>query len=305
MYSIGVDIGGSHIAACVYNHATRALQRETLVYRKVNTASSREEIIGEWTAAITACRGKAAVDIHGIGIAMPGPFDYFEGICLIREVGKLEDLYGVNIRMALAANLEVEPSCIRFINDATAFSIAEAMSGRASAYRRTVAITLGTGLGSSFLVDGKPVIKGGNVPDGGFLYNQRYENGLADDAFSTRGIKARYHALSGKEVADVKTLCEIVSCDKNAQRTLETFGATLGRFLHPYLYSFSAEVLVIGGNIAKAFHCFGPALTQALPDMEVYVSQYGEEAAMIGGALLMDDVYYHSITDTIRLMSSS
>lgn len=305
MYVIGVDIGGSHITACVYNHSANALQQESLVYRKVNTESSRDEILREWADTITACRERLDVDIRGIGIAMPGPFNYYEGISLVNGVEKLQDLYGVNIRISLAERLGIAPSQIRFINDATAFSIAEAMAGGVAAYSRIVAITLGTGFGSSFLVSGKPVIDGGTVPDGGFLYNQLYNGELADDVFSTRGIKARYHALSGTEVQDVKTLCETVDHDAYAKRTFQEFGQNLGEFLYPYLSRFSAEALVVGGNIAKAFAYFGPAMTQKLPNVSIYVSQHGEQAAVIGSALLLDDDYYHSIEHTIKLMSTT
>lgn len=305
MYVIGVDIGGSHITACVYNHSANALEEASLVYRKVNTASSKDEILREWADTITACRERLPVDIRGIGIAMPGPFNYYEGISMVNGVGKLQDLYGVNVRQSLAERLGLAPSQIRFINDATAFSIAEAMTGGASAHSRTVAITLGTGFGSSFLVDGKPVIESDSVPDGGFLYNKQYNDLLADDVFSTRGIKARYRALCGIEISDVKTLCEIVGDDECAQRTFREFGKNLGEFLFPYLSRFSAEALVVGGNIAKAFVHFGPAMKQKLENVPIYVSQYGEQAAMIGSALLLDDGYYDSIAHTIKRMSTT
>lgn len=304
MYSIGVDIGGSHITACVYNHATHKLQQETLVHNKVDPHSSRDEIIKNWVRTLAACRDKLDAEIRGVGIAMPGPFDYYNGISLIRELGKLQALYRVNIREELAGKLRIAPHQIRFINDATAFSIAEAIVGRASSYHRTVAITLGTGFGSSFVVGGKPVIQDKDVPQGGFLYNQYYGNRLADDVFSTRGIIDRYQTLSGKEASNVKALCERIPEDYHAQQTFETFGASLGEFLKPYLSGFSAEVLVLGGNIAKAFPYFGAALTQQLAGTEVYISEFGEEAAMIGGALLVEDTYYSSIGPTIRLMNT-
>lgn len=304
MYVIGVDIGGSHITACGYSLSRKALASESLVYRKVNTASSQDEILREWADAIAACRQRIGVDINGIGIAMPGPFNYHQGISMVNGVGKLQDLYGVNVRQALARRLGIAAPQIRFINDATAFSIAEAMMGDAAAYSRVVAITLGTGFGSSFLIDGKPVIDGRTVPEGGFLYNQYYDDRLSDDVFSTRGLKARYHTLSGREIADVKTLCETVVDDDHARQTFQGFGRDLGEFLRPYLTRFSAEALIVGGNIAKAFLYFGPAMTEALENVPVFVSQHGEQAAVIGSALLLDDDYYHSIARTIKLMST-
>ena len=36
-------------------------------------------------------------EVKAIGIAIPGPFDYVNGICLIKGVAKYENLYGFNI----------------------------------------------------------------------------------------------------------------------------------------------------------------------------------------------------------------
>lgn len=305
MYSIGVDIGGGHITACGYNHTTNELACEFLTYREVDTRASRAHIIQEWSIALETCRQKISEPVDGIGIAMPGPFDYYRGVSLIRGVEKLESLYRVDIRAALSESLRVAPDRIRFINDATAFSIAEARIGLACGHPRAVAITLGTGFGSSFLIDGKPVVQGDHVPEGGYLYNQSYKGELADNVFSSRGIAALYRARSGAVVANVKALCERVPHDAEAQATFEAFGQSLGEFLRPYLLGFSADILVVGGNIAHAFPFFGEALKQQLPGVEARVSRLGEQAAMIGGALLLDDAYFKTISSTVKQMSSS
>lgn len=305
MYCIGVDIGGGHITACGYNQSTNELACEFLTYREVDTRASREHILQEWSTAIETCRHKISQPVGGIGIAMPGPFDYYRGVSLIRGVEKLESLYGVDIRSELAEKLKLAPDRIRFINDATAFSIAEARIGVASGHRRVIAITLGTGFGSSFLIDGKPVVKGDHVPDGGYLYNQYYGEELADNVFSSRGITALYQARSGNVVANVKALCERIPDDAHAQSTFTAFGKSLGEFLHPHVTDFSAEIVVVGGNIANAFPFFGEALKRQLPGIDVRVSRLGEQAAMIGGALLLDDAYFKMIGSTLKLMSSS
>ena len=37
MHSIGVDIGGSHITACIYDHTSKSIATDSLIYRKVNS----------------------------------------------------------------------------------------------------------------------------------------------------------------------------------------------------------------------------------------------------------------------------
>lgn len=302
MYSIGADIGGSHISCGMYEHSNKGLIKETLVYHKVNSKGSKNEIIDTWVKAISKTIELAKVPIEGIGVAMPGPFNYYEGISLISEVDKLESLYGVNIRQELAEKLNTEPLKIRFINDATAFSIAEALIGKAAGYRRSVAITLGTGFGSSFLKDGQPVVEGEKIPDGGFLYDKPYGDQLADDVFSTRGIKKKYQELSTNEVNNVKELCERIGKDEKAKMVFKWFGMELGNFLKPYLDDFDTEVLVVGGNIGKAYEHFKDELVQQLPGVVIYVSDFGEEAAIIGSALLLDNKYYSELKPTLKLM---
>ncbi|WP_051935791.1 ROK family protein [Salegentibacter sp. Hel_I_6] len=302
MYSIGVDIGGSHITSCMYEHSNNKLNSKTLVHSKVDTKASKEEILKIWIYTISKTIELAQVPIKGVGLAMPGPFDYFEGISLISKVDKFESLYRVNIRLELAKSLHIEPSEIRFINDATAFSITEALIGQATNHKRSIAITLGTGFGSSFLVNGQPIMDGKNVPQGGFLYDKWHEGHLADDLFSTRGIIKKYKELSGREVMNVKELYERSARDRNAKKVFQCFGTELGKFLKPYIVDFESSIIVLGGNIAKAFAHFEEELLLELPEVKVCVSNFGEEAAIIGSALLLDDIYYEDLKPCLKLM---
>ncbi|NDV43778.1 ROK family protein [Flagellimonas sediminis] len=303
MYSIGVDVGGSHITSCVYNHKTRKLEKETLSNKKVDPQDSKTKIIDNWVACISETIRNSAEDINGIGMAMPGPFDYYNGICKIANVDKLQSLYNVNIRLELSERLKIKPTYIRFINDASAFSIAEALIGPASVYNKIVAITLGTGLGASFLINGRPIMKDKSVPESGYLYNQYYHNTLADELFSTRGIINAYANRTGKSATNVKDLSEEAKTNGHTRKVFEDFGTRLGDFIRPYLNDFDAEALVLGGNISKAFDLFGPSLQEQLGRIpQIYVSEFGEEAAIIGSALLLDEDYYSEIKEDLKLM---
>lgn len=302
MYSIGVDIGGSHITSCMFEHTDKVLLKNSLVSNKVNTRASKNEIIRDWVSTISKTIELSGKVASGIGIAMPGPFKYYEGISLILEVDKLDALYEVNIREELARELKFNSTQIRFINDASAFSIAEALIGPASKYQKAVAITLGTGLGSSFSLNGQPVINAENVPQGGFLYNQSFGNFIADDIFSTRGILNRYKELSGKSIKNVRELSERASEEECAKEVFSWFGRELGKFLAPYLIEFEAEVMVLGGNISKANSFFIQDLKEQIPGTKIYISQFGEEASIIGSALLLEDNFYKKLIPTLKLM---
>ena len=50
MFSIGVDVGGSHIAVCGFDHLNKCLIRETHSYEKINPNGSKDEIAGFFKA---------------------------------------------------------------------------------------------------------------------------------------------------------------------------------------------------------------------------------------------------------------
>ncbi len=56
------------------------------------------------------------------------------------RVGKIDALYGVNLRHALACRMDIEPEAIRFANDASAFALGELGFGLAKAAPRAMFI---------------------------------------------------------------------------------------------------------------------------------------------------------------------
>jgi glucokinase len=302
MYTIGADVGGSHISTCLFEHSNKVLISESMVVKKVNRNASKEDIISDWADAITLTRKTLKEKIKGVGVAMPGPFDYYNGISLIKGVDKFESLYQVSIRKALSEKIDIHPRDIRFINDASAFTIAETSIGEAQNFDRCVGITLGTGFGSCFSENGQPILKRHDVPLGGFLYDKPHDGRIADEFFSTRGIIKAYFDRTGKSCGSVLQLSLKAENDIDARETFSEFGKRLGLFLSPYLQTFDAKIIVLGGNICRAYHLFSASLQQQLSSYKIYVSSYGEKAAMIGAARLLDDRYYEKIEQTLKDM---
>lgn len=302
MYTIGADVGGSHISTCLFEHSNKVLIPESMVIKKVNRNGSKEDIISEWADAITLTRKTVKEKIKGVGLAMPGPFDYYNGISLIKGVDKFESLYQVSIRDALSKKIDINPDDIRFINDASAFTIAETLIGEAKNFDRCVGITLGTGFGSCFSDEGQPILKRHDVPTGGFLYDKPHNGQIADEIFSTRGIIRAHFERTGKLYESVLQVALNAENDRDARETFSEFGKQLGLFLLPYLQAFDAKIIVLGGNICRAYHLFSASLHQQLPGYRIYVSSYGEKAAMIGAARLLDDHYYRQIEHRLKDM---
>src|SRR5512147_2288322 len=100
--AIGADIGGSHISCAAVDLEAGKVLRDTFSERAVNNEAQATEIISGWASCLRDVLNRIpAENIKGIGFAMPGPFDYVNGICLIKGVAKYENLYGFNIADAV------------------------------------------------------------------------------------------------------------------------------------------------------------------------------------------------------------
>jgi len=293
-FSIGCDIGGSHISCGIVDVASGYIEENSLVSVKVDNSSKSEVIIKAWTEAIELCMKQLPEEgeFFGIGIAIPGPFDYENGIGLYDNSNqKFEYLKDVNLRMELSEKLKLPTKKIKFINDATAFALGSFWYGSGKGYNKTVTITLGTGFGSSFINDGKAIEEGPSVPDSGCLWHIPYKNGIADDYFSTRWFVEKYNDSYNAKVEGVREIAEKAKQgDINAKGLFNLFGENLADCLSPHLKNFEAEVVILGGNIAEAFNLFEPSLLKNLQirnvKIDIKVSKLKESAAMLGAAAL-------------------
>lgn len=238
---------------------------------------------------------------------MPGPFDYVNGICLIRGVPKYEKLYGVNVGRAISSRLGLPCNCrVRFMNDASSFAVGEAWAGKAADYRKMMAITLGTGFGSAFVADRIPVVEGDAVPRMGCVYHLPFGKGIADDSFSTRWFTSRYNEITGTSAEGVREIALKAKTDPTVKAFFDEFGNNLGSFLTPWLMSFGAEILVIGGNISYAYDLFGTSFERVLRNAGcktvVAISELKEDAALLGSAYLLEEEFWRAVQPALPLM---
>lgn len=307
--AIGVDIGGSHISCAACNMHEKTYLPHTFTERPVNNKDEADVLIRTWGDTLRIAMEAVGVEqVQGIGFAMPGPFEYDTGVSRITHANdKYEKLYGINVADSLRAYLQLPATFpIRFINDATAFALGENWIGKTQGTHSALSITLGTGFGSAFLIDGLPVVTGDTVPESGCLWHVAYEQGIADDYFSTRGFLSSYVALTGKQATGVREIAADAEVHPQVRALFEDFGARLGVFLLPWIEKAQVEVLVIGGNISNAFPLFKDTLQQVYVQkgytLRIEVSELKETASIIGSSVLVDDDFYERVKPLLSLM---
>ena len=297
-YKIGVDIGGSHVASAWVDAAGVVLEG-TFAASRVDPGAHTRQVIDCWVSTIrTTLEAAPGRTPAGIGIAIPGPFDYAQGISLITGVHKYEHLFGLHIREALLDELGRE-HMIYFSGDAASFAIGECRSGFAAGFDRVIALTLGTGLGSAFLNKGQLVTEGEGVPPQGYLYSVPFRSGIAEDYFSGRWLLKTYAAgvpaapgiAAPAGPTSVRELAALAASDPRAAEVFQIFGQNLGIFMERWLRHFQADCLVLGGGITRAAELFLPALTRSLRgaglEVPVHLSGETERAALVGAASLI------------------
>jgi glucokinase len=231
--------------------------------------------------------------LAGVAIGFPGPFDYERGIGLGQGDRKFASLYGVDVGARLRKQLPEITAPILFTNDARAAIAGEVCHGAGSAYQRVIGITLGTGLGSAFFVEGALQTAGEHIPKDGYLYPEPWRGRASEETFSSRGLLERLQAAAPPTTSIAEAAVAARSGDARLRAAFAEFGRDLGLFLSPYVKRFSADAVVCLGGVSEAFDLFGPALTGQLPSA-VHASTMKIPPALAGLA----DIFFRGSLST-------
>ena len=276
------DVGGSHISSALcYAESYRLAPVVKANLPDTQTSEAFVDVL--YSIGRQASDGKGSP--AGAELAMPGPFDYSEGISRMRH--KLPYLYGVNLSQALSERFGWSSDRVRFLNDAAAYLLGEVGAGAARGVNRAVGITLGTGVGSAFSVDGHIVTQGAGVPPGGEIWNVPYQGGIVEDQISTRAIQSAYLERSGKEREVASIAHYAVGGEPIAIEVFADFGRNLGLVLKTLTAEFAPDVVVLGGGISRSSFLFLPMALQELSglNLQLRVSALGDDAPLVGAGV--------------------
>ncbi len=279
---ISLDIGGSSIKSGIVGAAHVLLGKPLIT--AIDSSRDADTLLNCFAAVIRMHLARMKPEeLRGICLAFPGPFDYERGICYIKDQAKYAQLYGIAIGDRLNALLALRNTALKFTGDAKAAILGEARYGAGNEFNRIIGITLGTGLGSAFIENGKVITTAEGIPENGWLYAVPFKGRIADETFSSRGISA---ALSEAGIADEELSCVTARArDGNTaiHNVFTAFGHELGTFLRPFVKSFRADAVLVMGGIARAIDLFGEPLASILP-VPVIRSHLSVAAPLLGAA---------------------
>ncbi|MDG3581054.1 ROK family protein [Galbibacter pacificus] len=273
---IGVDIGGSHITVARIDKQSRCIETGSIQREYVDAHMNSNEIIKKWGESIQKIIKNKQNTL--IGIAMPGPFDYKEGISYINGQDKFDDLYKKNVKILIANELNMRSDQIEFVNDAASFLQGEILSMGKEGLDSVIGITLGTGLGSAYTQYGQAFDAD--------LWRFPFKNGIAEDYLSTRWFVKKFYEATGEKVFDLKDILERYQQHPYTTKMFAHFSNNLASFLYQFVDLKEPELIVIGGNMSKAGNYFLNEVDIILKKQHINVpirlARLGEKATLMG-----------------------
>ena len=305
---IGIDAGGTKLLGGV-------VDEEMVVHHRVHRTwrgADRTETLGIFTDAVEEIRA-AAPDVDAVGFGIPALVDREAGVSRWSNHLPLD---GVPFRDLMSERLGLP---VVVDNDGNASMLAEARGGAAAGARHAVMISLGTGIGGGLWLNGE-LYRGasgvgaemghavlqlhgpdcpGNCPGIGC-----FEALVSGNAIGREGRRVAAEqpdsALGRRLAADKEIDGGIVtelahSRDPLALQVLGEVGERLGFGLVGLVNIFNPEVVVIGGGAVRGGDLLldparavvaAHALPPAREGVRIVPAHYGDEAGMMGAALM-------------------
>lgn len=155
MYNIGIDLGGTNIAAGIVDKKGKLIFKTSV---KTEAEKGFSNIIGKMGETINTLLTENNIElsqIDGIGIGCPGSIDSKNNIIIYSNNIELENAK-IGEELAKIINKPIFIS-----NDANCAALGESISGAAAGHKDVVMITLGTGVGGGVIIGGK-IFEGSN-----------------------------------------------------------------------------------------------------------------------------------------------
>lgn len=254
-----LEIGGTHVTAASVD--TRTWEVQSHQRTAVDSGGAAHEILDAFASAMRSI----PADSRRWAIAIPGPFDYAQGIGDFDGVAKFGALNGRDIGAELRGRLPGIAEEFVFVNDADAFAMGEWMALEAPS-KRGLFLTLGTGIGSSYLDDGVPVHSAPGLPPDGHAYRLTFQGHPLEETVSRRALIGQYRAQTGRTRDVHEIAAEALQGSGIARAVFEYSFESLGKSLSPSVRAFDTDVIVIGGSIAGSWELVAESLSAGLSD---------------------------------------
>ncbi|MBI4308789.1 MAG: ROK family protein [Candidatus Omnitrophica bacterium] len=255
-YVIGVDVGGTNIKLGIVHSSGKIIARSHFATRSF--ASSKTQLIAALAGkieAMMASEGLAKKDVAGVGIGLPGPIDHTKGI--VRFLPNIPGWRNVRLKAILQQKLKLP---VLIDNDVKLITLAEWKFGAGKGAANMVCLTLGTGIGSGLILDGRLYRGQGNAA-GELGHVPLNEQGPACNCggfgcfeayIGNRRLAARAGVVMGRKGTTLEEMFQLAKAgNSKALRFWQETANHLGNGLVAVVNLLNPQLIVIGGGVAN------------------------------------------------------
>lgn len=310
---IGIDVGGTNVKIALVGDDGKIIYSNSIPTRAEMgyeyTINSMKEAIKDLLKETKL----QASDIEGMGFGFPGQIDCQNGI--VRLAPNIPGWVNVPIAKIMEEEFSIPT---RVDNDVRTAALGELNYGAGVGCQNLVCITVGTGIGSGLVINGKLVRGASNAAGelghiklnmaGGPLCGcgdrgclEAYASGpsivaMAED-YIRGGKSTKYRELANPEITPYIVAVAAKEGDPVAKQIFRIMGEYIGIGLTSVINLLNPEKVIIGGGVAAAGDIlFDPiketiakrAMTIQKEAVEIVPAQLGNTAGVIGASLLIN-----------------
>jgi len=313
-YYIGIDLGGTKIGGALYHaHQKKIILQKVIPTNAAEGPDAVLDRIAGFANDLCKERGVSKPEVGGIGLGLPATIDFEAGAPELMP--NLPGDWSGKPVVSILQKLSGKP--VVLINDAHAFTLAEATLGAGVGSQTVVCFTIGTGIGGGIAIDGS-VHQGLDGRSGIFGHHTVNPNGplcgcgnygcmealASGPAITSRAIKAVLQGLNTKisTIAhnDIRNITPKIiqqAAEENdpiAKNILKTSGTYLGIGIANAITILSPNCVVIGGGVSHlgdwimrpiADEVKKRCFTAPIHKIRIHLAQLGPNAGMIGAAI--------------------
>ncbi len=315
-YYVGVDVGGTDIKGGIIDEEGNFLVKSTTPSESAKGSEHMVDNIARLIDSLLREAGMTLADTVGIGLGVPGTVDSEAGLVVYAN-----NLYWTNVplREMLRRYFDTD---IRITNDASAAALGETRFGAGRRFTDAVLLTIGTGLGSGIVLNGK--LYEGNRSAGGEIGHMVIRT---DGEPCTCGRKGCYEAYvsatalireakkaaladpdsrmwellgpDGIEAMNARIPFDCMDTDPTAARVVEEYIRRLAEGIANIANILRPQAVLIGGGVSNAGERLLSPLREQLtpllyagelgPQVELIKAELGNDAGTLGAAALLFD----------------
>lgn len=310
---IGIDVGGTNVKIALVDLKGNVLYSNTIPTR---TEMGYEYTVSNIKQAIYDLlkETNSTPDmIEGIGFGFPGQVDYKSGV--VRLAPNIPGWVEVPIAKIFEAEFKIPT---RVDNDVRCAALGELNFGAGVGCENLICITVGTGIGSGLIINGK-LVRGASNAAGeiGHVKLQMHEGpicGCGDtgcmEAFASGpaivamaenyikgGKSTKYRELANPDITPYIVGEAAKQGDPVANRIFKIMGEYIGIGMSSVVNLLNPEKIIVGGGVAESGELLLEPIRKTIKEramviagsaVQVVPAQLGNTAGVIGASLLIE-----------------